>query len=46
VNVILPPSIQKPGEYVYPVQLSEAGVYMVRLSFGDEVIWKKLVKVQ
>lgn len=36
---------QQAGQHVYPLELSEAGVYMVRILVGDELIWKKLVRV-
>ncbi|MEO6167292.1 MAG: PKD domain-containing protein [Chitinophagales bacterium] len=45
ISVVLEDQIQQAGTYVYPVTIAEAGVYMVRFSVGDTLVWKKLVRV-
>ena len=46
MTTIVANETQVAGKHNYPVKVAEAGVYMIRFSVGDNVLWKKLVKVQ
>jgi len=37
---------QVAGKHVYPINVNEAAVYTIRFSAGENVSWKKLVKIQ